>query len=358
MPTTTRQRLHQFDMLKGVAIFLVVMGHVITMCVREIDRATLFKLIEHIHMPIFFVVSGWFCIRQTEDGSLRPITLGKRAAQLLIPLIVVSSLWSLYFSHSGLQSPIDASLNGIWSSTWKSGYWFTLVLFEIVVVMAALAATVLKKASSAATWIASGIATYALLWVLYLYVVPTEIGNYMSLELVIAFWPAFFFGAAGRRFKDGFMRTIRTSTCQTVALTVLAVTMYMGCWPWEFGLEGPALTILNSIVHLTLAAVALNVFERWSNHAFAEDAAPTTRRIASTWCYLGEQSLAIYLLHYFFLFPLGDVLRPMLESVNVAIVPLGVVAAVVAVPVIAAVLMVVKIIEPSKLFTFLLTGKR
>ena len=33
-----RPRLKYFDMMKGLAIFLVVMGHVLTMCVREIDR--------------------------------------------------------------------------------------------------------------------------------------------------------------------------------------------------------------------------------------------------------------------------------------------------------------------------------
>ena len=71
MPTTAKPRLRYFDMLKGVAIFLVVMGHVITMCVREIDRATLFKLIEHIHMPLFFFVSGWFTFRLVENGKIR-----------------------------------------------------------------------------------------------------------------------------------------------------------------------------------------------------------------------------------------------------------------------------------------------
>ena len=40
-----KQRLVYFDILKGMAIFMVVMGHVLTMCVREIDRAALFKFL-------------------------------------------------------------------------------------------------------------------------------------------------------------------------------------------------------------------------------------------------------------------------------------------------------------------------
>lgn len=40
-----KQRYAVLDVMKGVAIFLVVMGHVLTMCIREIDRASLFKFI-------------------------------------------------------------------------------------------------------------------------------------------------------------------------------------------------------------------------------------------------------------------------------------------------------------------------
>lgn len=39
-----KQRLPYFDILKGIAIFMVVMGHVLTMCVHEIDRDTLVSL--------------------------------------------------------------------------------------------------------------------------------------------------------------------------------------------------------------------------------------------------------------------------------------------------------------------------
>lgn len=36
-----KQRIEYFDLLKGIAIFLVVMGHALTMCIRGIDAAFL-----------------------------------------------------------------------------------------------------------------------------------------------------------------------------------------------------------------------------------------------------------------------------------------------------------------------------
>ena len=65
-----RHRIEYFDLLKGIAIFLVVMGHVITMCIRGLDAAFIFKLIEQVHMPIFFFIIS--PIRPLPKGHLSP----------------------------------------------------------------------------------------------------------------------------------------------------------------------------------------------------------------------------------------------------------------------------------------------
>ena len=81
----TKVRLHHFDILKGLAIFMVIMGHVITMCIRDIDSAVLFKFVEKMHMPIFFFISGYFSYKVLENGNLAIPKLGVRVKQLHIP---------------------------------------------------------------------------------------------------------------------------------------------------------------------------------------------------------------------------------------------------------------------------------
>ena len=80
-----KQRIEYFDLLKGIAIFLVVMGHALTMCIRGIDAAFLFKLIGQVHMPIFFFISGFLTYKDT----FAPPALMKRFLQLIIPFFVV-----------------------------------------------------------------------------------------------------------------------------------------------------------------------------------------------------------------------------------------------------------------------------
>lgn len=354
--TTSKPRLRHFDMMKGVAIFLVVMGHVITMCVREVDRTPLFKFIENIHMPLFFFISGWFTYKAV-DGRIVLPKLASRALQLLLPMVVVSSLWIFYFPHSGLESPLVSTFESLWSGPWKNGYWFTLVLFEIVLVYTAIA-PLLSRVRNAAGSILISAAVWALLLFLQIDVIPADIAGYLSFELIAAFFPAFMLGVLGRRYRDGFLAAVNNSWVQTPAMLCMGVMMYICCWPWEFEVEGLSDTLWSSLLHICVAIIALPLFERWATAAFAPTARTVTSTIASIWEYVGTKSLGIYLLHYFFLFPMGNAFRPWLQSVNLSFVPVAVFAAFWAACIIATVLGTLKIISMSKPLNLLLTGTK
>ena len=129
-----KQRLEFFDMIKGIAILMVIMAHVVTMGIRGIDQSFIFRLFKMVHMPLFFFIAGWFTYRVTADGAVRLPQLGKRAERLLLPMVAVSTLWIFAFPHTGLQSPMESTFAGLWTDSWKNGYWFTFVLFELIAV--------------------------------------------------------------------------------------------------------------------------------------------------------------------------------------------------------------------------------
>ena len=76
---------------------MVVMGHVLTMCIRGIDSAALFKIIGEVHMPLFFFISGYLGFRRLPAGTVSRPPLGRRALRLLLPMLAVSTLWIYYF---------------------------------------------------------------------------------------------------------------------------------------------------------------------------------------------------------------------------------------------------------------------
>ena len=111
---------------------MVVMGHVLTMCIRGIDSAALFKIIGEVHMPLFFFISGYLGFRRLPAGTVSRPPLGRRALRLLLPMLAVSTLWIYYFPVSGIESPLPQGWGGLWGDMWKNGYWFTLVLLSLI----------------------------------------------------------------------------------------------------------------------------------------------------------------------------------------------------------------------------------
>lgn len=348
------KRLHYLDMLKGIAIFMVVAGHVLTMCIREIDRAALFKFIGEIHMPLFFFISGMVTLRVIDGGKWRLPALGKRAKQLLIPMAVVSTIWIFYFPHSGLQSPLNSSFSGLWLDEWKNGYWFTLVLFEIILVYAVLA-HILPSLTSAAARIAVIAATWVILGVVAYVLLPGDITGILSIRLTFRFFPAFITGVLASLYKERFDRICRSSTAFTVSILVGGALLYFVCWPWEFpAVPDVVIDAARSALHICIAIVAITIVKPWSLEAYAPEAA-TPHRWARMWSYLGSNSLAIYLLHYFFLFPLGF-LRPLVLDAALGFVPLLLVSSFFAAAIITVTLGFNRLISPSKPLKMLLTG--
>lgn len=353
MQNDMKARLKYFDMMKGLAIFLVVMGHILTMCVREIDRAPVFKFIAQIHMPLFFFISGWFAVKTDENGILKTPGLVSRAVRLLLPMLGASTLFIYYYPHSGLQSPFDSSWSGLWLNVWKNGYWFTFVLFEIFAVYAALT-FVLKRTASFVSDLLVCVCAWGLLRIVCLCLPPLADAA-LSFGLLFSFFPIFMAGVIARRHSAAFMRLCTSSTAVTVSLFVIVACMAYVCWPWRYSINGEFYVILAQIpMQIALAVVAVAVIRPWSERAF-DPAREKPARFAAMWAFLGDRSLAIYLLHYFFLYPM-PFMKPLLEAFDLAVVPLLVFAAIGAVPVVALSLCADYIFSFSRLLCTFITG--
>lgn len=340
-----KQRLQYFDILKGMAIFLVVMGHVLMMGVRQIEVSPFLKVLGTVHMPLFFFISGYMARRSAGVPHL-----GRRALRLLVPMLAASSLWIVLFPYTGLESGFEGGFPALWTSEYKWGYWFTLVLFEITVLYA-LSLPSFRTVHN--PWWALGYIAFASV-LLYqgAAFVPAKMAEVLSLNLVITYFPAFMFGAWCRQFDGLFQRAVGNPHVYTACLLVLIGCLRVACWSWEF--EPTTVMAAQWLLHPCLAIVAVALIRPWSTAVYSLK--PDGNRATRVWCLLGRKSLAIYLLHYYFLFPMGCC-RQALLSTSLGIVPLAVFSAVVACAVIAAALLLDCIIERSSLLKFLFSGQ-
>lgn len=346
-------RLHHFDIIKGIAILLVVMGHVLTMCIREIDSAPLFKFIERIHMPIFFFISGYFTYKEDGQGKLVLPKLTIRVKQLLVPFFVMSTLWIYYFPLSGLQSPFVSTWDGLYLSAGKNGYWFTLCLFELIILYC-LILPVLSKCRSFLSKVTLVVLVSVILFLIK-NSIPETVVNVLNMPQVCEFFPIFMVGVLARSIKAEFDKITTSNVWITMSILVGSVLMYIVCWSWEFPSLAMWIDVLKCLLYICVVIVAIATVKPWSERSYGESDG-RGGVFARLLAYMGSQSLAIYVLHYFFLFPM-PLFREPLNAMNLGIVPTFVVASIVASIVIAIVLGANYIISKSDTLALLMTGK-
>jgi len=143
-------------------------------------------------------------------------------------------------------------------------------------------------------------------------------------------------------------------------LLLFAVLLYVVVYPWDmpWGENEIAVRIVEfvavPVMQLSLIVLAMAVVEPWCNKEF-EDNKNRPSLVARYFNKLGNESLGLYMLHYFFLFPLTLLQEP-LKAMSLAFTPLAVVAAVVAFCIIAVTLLVINIIKRSKFLSLILIG--
>lgn len=128
-----KKRIEEIDILKGIAIILVIVGHCIQIgfgkswreCELFYDNL-IFKVIYSFHMPLFMIISGYLCCSQNKRFQLR-------FRRLILPLVI----WQLFFSIVLFILKKDYEINFIWLylKNLYYPYWFLWTVFIINIIV-------------------------------------------------------------------------------------------------------------------------------------------------------------------------------------------------------------------------------
>lgn len=101
------QRLEYIDQLKGLAMLLVVIGHIIVFCGLGYDNIFI-RNITMMNMPLFFFLNGLVI---SEKMSLKGLL--RKTYQLLLPFISWGALMVLYRKVLACSSGVLYSTSGL-----------------------------------------------------------------------------------------------------------------------------------------------------------------------------------------------------------------------------------------------------
>lgn len=115
------------DILKGIAIFLVVLGHLIQNQIPNYDNNYIFKFIYSFHMPIFMIIAGFLaCL--SNNKSFKKLVIEK-----FIYLVIPFLSWHLFNYYSSQEdiTLIQHMINLIKAPDY--GLWFLWVLWVLFI---------------------------------------------------------------------------------------------------------------------------------------------------------------------------------------------------------------------------------
>jgi fucose 4-O-acetylase-like acetyltransferase len=129
---TKQSRNEIIDAVRGIAIILVMTGHVIGANVNSFYESTLFNIIWSLQIPLFMIISGYVTQYTKPINSLKNYMeyIGKRSLAYLLPWVV----WTFLIRGILLGKTDIFSYIKYITYSMDSGYWFLFTLWTICII--------------------------------------------------------------------------------------------------------------------------------------------------------------------------------------------------------------------------------
>lgn len=201
-----KQKFTHIETLRGFAILLVVMGHVIGSTPTggmKIDFPSpwryLYLWIDYIQMPLFTAIAGWvYALKPVTNGNFNPFLL-KKVYRLLIPMITVGTLYFLIqYITPGTNT------KGHFADIWRiyifpyTIYWYLPSLFLIFLFMAYIDKQHYAEKFAQWKWV---LAISLLGMISQISFIPNFIPNLFSFKGALLQLPYFVIGVGMQRFS-------------------------------------------------------------------------------------------------------------------------------------------------------------
>ena len=280
---SSKEYLFWIDILKGFAIFTVVVGHAMAWNFQNFEiliengySKDLFwwHFIYSFHMPLFFWVSGYLLPRKKLNKKSLLNIIWRRFYTLIVP-----------YMCSGLIL--------YWLSQGEIELWFLKSLFEILVI--ALLYEYLRCKYNLG--LKSDIVFWCILWiilkVIYNYTEGTILNEIFSLDLILrGNYVGFVFGIFCGRYKN-FEKRIDNMNFYTICFVTYVIISAL-----SYCTEMYVISKLCRYV-IPICAIVCILF-------FFKNKIDANMRYAKLLAYMGKHSLEIYILQDFFCFRLLD----------------------------------------------------
>ena len=289
---TTKDRIQYIDALRGFSMLLVVFVHVEIFGFFNFSHTTfLSKFFSAIHMPTFFFISGLCMYRSNVVYNIS--YLYKDVLRLIVPAFIIG----IFYTYIIINQDIIYFL----SNTMKAGYWFTISLFEILLIYRIVYSISMNRDRMFVVLLVL-ITLFLYLIKLPLKVVPQAeiIGNYLCLHQTCNFFLYFVIGILISKYKELVDKLLSNKLIPFFTLLIFFVSSYImfSCFSIEelSGISGKIIETIGETLVGISGMLSLYILFVHYKSCFNNN-----NLFGRSLIIIGNNTLAIYLIHYFLL---------------------------------------------------------
>ena len=272
-----KKRIAYLDAIKCLAIMIVIDLHVLKLCGVNHYDALSSQMIYAPVLPLFFFVSGFLAYRQSINVKDCWNNIRRKFVFLVIPAVVFCIGKDL-MNHKYLFRFVTEGMHG---------YWFTVVLFECFLLY-----YLITLAIKNAKW---RIGVLLLLSLAGIGMLALDKGfgpAIFDLRRLTKYFQFFVLGTLAMKYRPKYEALMNNETVKAALLVSYFLVLFSLTYD------------MPSVLHHSLRDVALRYFSTFAIVSFFACQADSFQRetkFNSLVNHIGQNSLAIYLLHYFFL---------------------------------------------------------
>ena len=272
-----KKRIAYLDVIKCLAILIVIDLHVLKLCGVGHYEALSSQMMYAPVMPLFFFISGFLSYKQNLSVNDFWNNIRHKFVFLIIPAVAFRIVMNMV-KHVSIFHFITAGMGG---------YWFTVVLFECFLIYYLLTLIIKNEKWRIGVLLILSLSGIGML------AFDNGFGPaFFDFRRVSKYFQFFVWGTLAMKYHSKYESLMNNEKVKAALLVSYFVVLFLLTYD------------MSPVLHRFLRDVALRYFATFAIISFfvcQADSFQWENKLNSLLNYIGQNSLAIYLLHYFFL---------------------------------------------------------
>jgi fucose 4-O-acetylase-like acetyltransferase len=289
------KRIEYIDAMRGFTMILVVFSHLDTRCFG-LDYSFVNQVFKLFRMPLFFFISGFIAYKANIVWNKQTwcIMSRKKLMIRLLPTLFFGLIYAYAYMH------VDFTAFMVNNS--KGGYWFTIVLFEMFIILYTLNlllynsdSKIFQKRQLISLILLSGI-FFGVGLILGKF--SNKLSDILELYQVFKYFPYFAFGIICSMNKEQFHKVFQNKWFTFIIIFLFCIgfclrqyiSHNLGCLIFTLSYY-----VIEELIGFMGLLIVYNCFRVYQNSFVS------TKKVGKALQYIGKRTLDIYLIHWFFI---------------------------------------------------------